>query len=145
MSQENVELVRAAVEAYHHPEVLALLASGDIDFELFDPEIEWDASRLSDLIPDLAGVYRGHDGVRTYWRRWFEAWKDLEFEVQDVRDAGDEVVVLIRNQRQWGRHSGICTELPSWAMVFTFLNGKLVRWRTFPNHESALEAVGLAE
>ena len=144
MSQENVELVRAAVEAYQHPEVLALLASGELDFELFDPDIEWDASRLADLIPDLAGVYRGHEGVQTYWRRWFEAWKDLEFEIQDVRDAGDEVVVLIRNQRQWGRHSGICTELPPWAMVFTFREGKLVRWRTFPDHESALEAVSLA-
>jgi hypothetical protein len=29
MSAENVELVRTAVEAYQHPEVLALLASGD--------------------------------------------------------------------------------------------------------------------
>jgi len=39
-----------------------------------------------------------------YWRRWFEAWKDLQFEIQDVLDAGDDVVVPIRNQRQWGRH-----------------------------------------
>ena len=145
MSQENVEIVRAAMAVYKHPEGIALLASGDLDFELFDPEIEWDASRLEDMIPDLAGVYWGHEGVRTYWRRWFEAWKDLEFEVQDVQEAGDEVVALIRNQRQWGRHTGIATELPPWAMVFTFRDGKLVRWRTFPNHESALQAVGLAE
>jgi ketosteroid isomerase-like protein len=145
VSKENVELVRAAVEAYQRPEMIALLASGELDFELFDPEIEWDASRLGDMIPDLAGVYWGHEGVRTYWRRWFEAWKDLQFEIEDVRDAGDEVVVLIRNQRQWGRHSGICTELPPWAMLFTFRDGKLVRWRAFPDHESALEAAGLAE
>jgi ketosteroid isomerase-like protein len=145
VSKENVELVRAAVEAYQRPEMIALLASGELDFELFDPEIEWDASRLGDMIPDLAGVYWGHEGVRTYWRRWFEAWKDLQFEIEDVRDAGDEVVVLIRNQRQWGRHSGICTEFPPWAMLFTFRDGKLVRWRSFPDHESALEAAGLAE
>jgi ketosteroid isomerase-like protein len=145
MSRENVQLVRAAVEAYQRPEMIALLASGELDFDLFDPEIEWDASQLEDMIPDLAGVYRGHEGVRTYWRRWFEAWRDLQFEVQDVRDAGDEVVALISNQRQWGRHTGICTELPPWAMVFTFRDGKLVRWRTFPDHESALEAVGLSD
>ena len=145
MSQENVELVRAAVEAYQRPEMVAALASGDLDFEMFDPDIEWDASRLREMIPDLAGIYRGHEGVRTYWRRWFEAWRDLQFEIEDVRDAGDEVVVLIRNQRQWGRHTGIPTELPPWAMVFTIRAGKLVRWRTFPSHHEALEAVGLSE
>jgi hypothetical protein len=54
-------------------------------------------------------------------------------------------LVLIRNQRQWGRHSGIATELPPYAQVFTLRDGKLVRWRTFPTQESALEAVGLRE
>jgi ketosteroid isomerase-like protein len=143
MSQENVEIVRAAMAVYQHPEGMALLASGDIDLGLFDPDIEWDASRLEEMIPDLAEVYRGHDGVRTYWRRWFEGWKNLEFELEDVREAGDEVVALIRNQRQWGRHTGIATELPPYAMVFTFRDGKVVRWRTFPTQEAALDAVGL--
>ena len=31
-------------------------------------DVEWDASRLHELIPDLDDVYHGHDGVRTYWR-----------------------------------------------------------------------------
>src|SRR6266566_3289916 len=104
MSQENVEIVRAATEAAQNPEAVALLASGEFDFPLFDPEIEWDASQAGDLIPDLADIYRGHEGVRTYWRRWLEAWRDLEFEVEDYLDAGDEVVALICNQRQRGRY-----------------------------------------
>jgi ketosteroid isomerase-like protein len=145
MSQENVELIRAILEAYRNPELVALLASGELDLSWVDPEIEWDASRLTEMIPDLAEVYHGHEGVRTYWRRWFEAWRDLEFEVQDVLDAGDHVVALIRNQRQWGRHTGICTELPPYAQVFTVRDGSLTCWRTFPNQRSALEAVGLTE
>ena len=145
MSQENVEIVRGVMEAYRNPELMALLASGDLDLGWVDPEIEWDASRLDEMIPDLAEVYWGHEGVRTYWRRWFEAWRDLEFEIQDVRDAGDDVMVLIRNQRQWGRHTGISTGLPPYAQVFTLRDGKLVRWRTFPDQESAFKAVGLSE
>ena len=145
MSQENVELVRAIVTLYESPEGIALLASGDLDLSAVDPDIEWDASRLADMIPDLAEVYRGHDGVRTYWRRWLDAWKGLEFKVEGLRDAGDDVVLLIRDQRQTGRHSGIVTALPPYAMVFTVRSGKLVRWRTFPNQESALKAVGLEE
>ena len=76
------------------------------------PDIEWDASHMEAEIPDLAGVYRGHDGVRSYWRRWLSAWSDIRFEVQDVRDGGDKVVALIRHQHQTGRHSGIETDLP---------------------------------
>lgn len=145
MSQENVEFVRAIVTLYEQPDGIALLASGDLDLSMVDPDIEWDASEISEMIPDLAGVYHGHDGVRAYWRRWMEAWKDLEFEVQDVRDEGDHVVVLIGNQRQAGRHTGIVTQLPPYGMVFTVRAGKLVRWSTFPSHESALAAVGLTE
>jgi ketosteroid isomerase-like protein len=145
VSKENVELVRSTVEAYRNPDVLALLASGDLDFELIDVNVEWDASRNADLVPDLAGVYWGHKGVRTYWRRWFDAWKDLQFEVQAVLDAGEDVVVLIRNQHQWGRHSGIRTDMPPWAMVFTIRDRKLVRWRAFPDHPSALKAAGLED
>jgi ketosteroid isomerase-like protein len=144
VSQDNVELVRAVLAAYQDPDMIAVLASGEIDLGLADPDIEWDASRLTQMIPDLAQVYRGHDGVRLYWRRWFEAWSELEFEF-DLRDAGDDVVALIRDQRQWGRHTGICTELPPYAQVFTVRAGKLVRWRTFPDQESALKAVGLEE
>ncbi len=57
--------------------------------------------------------------------------------------ARDDVVALICNQRQRGRHSGIWTELPPYAQVFILRDGKLVRWRTFPDQESALKAAGL--
>ena len=38
---------------------------------------------------------------------WLSAWSDLQFEIQDLVEAGDHVVLLIRDQRHWGRHSGI--------------------------------------
>jgi ketosteroid isomerase-like protein len=137
MSQENVELVRDLLEAFQRRD-------HERAFDFYDPDIEWDASRIEESIPDLGGIYRGHDGVRTYWRRWLSAWSDLEFEIQDVRDGErDEVVALIRNQRQWGRHSGIATELPPYGIVFTIRGGKVVRWRSYSDQQSALEAAGL--
>jgi ketosteroid isomerase-like protein len=147
MSQEYVEIVRAATAPYtHNAEAIEHLARGDLAFlGLFDPEIEWDASRLADVVPDLAQVYRGHEGVQTYWRRWLEAWRDIEFDIQDVLDAGDEVVVLIHNQRQWGRHTGIVSEVRPFAMIYTFRDGRVVRWRAFPDQDEALKAAGLAE
>jgi ketosteroid isomerase-like protein len=137
MSQENVEIVRAVAEAFQR---------GDYErpFDFYDSEIEWDTGPEG-VAPGMAGVYRGYEGTRDFWRRWLSAWGDLQFEIQDVRDAGDEVVLLVRNQRQWGRHSGIATELQPYGWVFTVRGGKIVRARWYPDQESALEAAGLRE
>jgi ketosteroid isomerase-like protein len=139
MSQENVEIVRELLEAFQRRD-------HERAFDFYDPDIEWDGSRLGEVgLGDLSGVYRGHEGVRTYWRRWLSAWRDLQFDIDDVRDGeGDEVAALIRNQRQWGRHSGIPTEMPPYGIVFTIHGGKVVRWRAFPDYQSTLEAAGLS-
>jgi ketosteroid isomerase-like protein len=136
VSEANVQIVRKLLSAFarrDHEQV----------FDFYDSDIEWDASQIAEVIPDLAGVYRGHQGVRTYWRRWLSAWSDLRFEVEDVRDAGNDVVALICNQHQTGRHSGIETPFPPYALVFTFRDGKVVRWKSYVDQDSALKAVGL--
>ncbi|MGH2967270.1 MAG: hypothetical protein ACRDMH_18070 [Solirubrobacterales bacterium] len=64
MSQENVEIVRTLLEGFAHRQ-------HERAFELYDPEIEWDASRMARELPDdVAGVYHGHEGVRAYRRNW---------------------------------------------------------------------------
>jgi uncharacterized protein len=138
MSAENVALVRSLLEMFARRD-------HERPFDFYDPEIEWDASLQQRINPDLDDVYHGHDGVRRYWRRWLEAWSDIEFEVEGVLDAGDDVVALIRNQRQWGRHSGAVTEVPPYALVFTIRDGKVTRWRAYSDQADALKAVGLTE
>ena len=135
MSQENVEIVRGLLEAFQRRD-------HERAFDFYDPDIVWEDQAAP--VSDLRGVYHGHEGVRTYWRQWLSAWRDLQFEIQDVRDAGDEVVALIRNQRQWGRHSAIKTEVPPYGIVFTIRDGKVVRWRIFRDQAEALKASGLA-
>jgi ketosteroid isomerase-like protein len=141
MSEENVQIVRDLTERFKQRD-------HERAFHFYDEEIEWDSTPMGDgdaLPGDLVGVFHGHDGVRTFWRRWLSSWTDLQFEVEDVLDAGDEVVLLIRNQRQQGRLSGVPTEVPPFGMLFTFRDGKVVRLRQFPSRESALEAAGLTE
>jgi ketosteroid isomerase-like protein len=138
MSQENVEIVRTLAEGFQRRQ-------HEQAFEFYDPEIEWDASGAGGVDAAIASVFHGHEGVRAYWRNWLSAWSDLRFEIEDVLDAGDDVVPLIRNQRQWGRSSGIEAEMPPFGMVFTIRGGNVVRWRIFPDQQSALEAAGLSE
>jgi ketosteroid isomerase-like protein len=145
MSQENVELVRAAVEDFISGKG-AFDAEGMLtkmpDEELFDPEIEWDASEAPVL--DISGVYRGIEAVRQYWREWFAAWEVVQYEFEVV-DAGDRVVALFDTQRMRGRSTGIEVPVPKYATVMTIRNGRLVHWKLYMNQSEALEAVGLSE
>jgi ketosteroid isomerase-like protein len=145
MSRENVELLRAAWEDY-------LAGKAEFDAEgtvvklpgedWWDPEIEWDASEAR--VPDLAGVYRGKEAVRQWWREWLAAWETLQFEYELV-DAGDRVVALIDHQRMRGRSTGIEVSMRKYAQVATFRDGLMVHWKVYLSQSEALEAVGLRE
>jgi ketosteroid isomerase-like protein len=138
MSEENVEIVRTLAETFQRGEL-------DDAFEFYDPNIVLDQSQNTQLPTELVGVYRGHDGVREFWRNWLAAWSEIQFEIDGVRDAGDDVVLLIGNQRHWGRRSGVVTDFQPYGMVFTVNGGKVVRLRSFATQEEALKAAGLSE
>jgi ketosteroid isomerase-like protein len=137
MSQENLEIIQTLFEAFKQRDVETMGS-------LMDPEVEWDATRFGGVVPDVAGVYHGAEGTQRLWRTWLSSWKDLQFEYE-LRHTDDQVVALIRNQRQWGRHSGIETEIQPYACVYTVRDGKVFRVCFYADHESALEAAGLSE
>jgi ketosteroid isomerase-like protein len=144
MSQENVEIVHRMIEEFiagaseFDSEGTLTKMAGE---ELWDPEIEWDAS--GSPMPDIGGVYRGTEEVRQFWREWLAAWETVEFEYELV-DAGDQVVALI-DQRMRGRSTGIEVAFGKYAQVCTFQNGLLVHWKAYASQSKALEAAGLSE
>ena len=111
----------------------------EVLYELLAPDVVLDASRLG--IPDI-GVHHGHDGVREFWRRWLGPWDAWEFAPEEFIDANDEVVVSIR-QRGQGKGSGVWAEL-SHSQVWTFRDGKVVRWAMYQTIDEALRAAGTA-
>ena len=136
MSQENVEVVQRAVEAWNADDLDAFLAELHADLE-WHPSIE----------PGLEGtatIYRGHDGARKAWREYRgEAWERLTSRPQEVRDLGESVLLLGRIEFT-ARTTGIefSQEI---GEVFEFRGGKIVRARDFLTHADALEAAGLSE
>ena len=85
MSQENVELVRAACE----------WANRTRDFDIGDlihPDFEWHTRQ--DL-PD-AGARKGNEGVVRLRAEWVEAFEDFRINVEDWIDGGDQVVTVSR-------------------------------------------------
>jgi len=134
MSQENVESLRAAHEAF-------LAGKSEFGDELLDPEIEWDASESP--APDSSGVYRGIEGVRQFWREWLAAWETVQFEYELI-DAGDRVVALV-DQRMRGRSTGLEVPMGKYATVYTFRDGLIVHWKMYRSQSAALDAVGLSK
>jgi hypothetical protein len=72
MPSENFEFVRAFFSGSDAMEKEAILAALPVLIpQICDPEIEW----IEDPQRADGGVYRGHDGVRQSFERWFELWE----------------------------------------------------------------------
>ena len=131
MSQENVELLRRATEAFNRRDLDASLTLTDDDVE---------------VIPRagaMEGSYRGHDGVRRWWKDLLGVFPDFTIEIVEVRDIGDLTLATTR-LRGHGAGSDTPTEETIWQ-VARWRRGKCVWWRTFSNWGEALEAARLSE
>jgi ketosteroid isomerase-like protein len=132
MSQENVEIVRRAIDAFNR---------GDFDaaLEYIAPQatLDWSHSRGPD-----AGVYVGHDAIRRLWKEITEPFERLTMVPGEFIPYGEHVVVPITG-RMTGR-SGIKVEANT-ATVATLRDGCMVRWTMYQDTDEALRAVGLEE
>ena len=136
MSQENVELVRLVYDAAARRDGASVLA-------LYDSEVEWDVSRSP--IARLVGgsLYHGHEGLRSFFRAYHDAWESIEYDPEELIDAGDHVI-SVDVERTRGRASGVATNLTQYGL-WTIKEGKIVRVVWFSTREEALEAAGLRE
>jgi ketosteroid isomerase-like protein len=131
MSQENVEIVKEALEHF--------TKTGQPVWELIDA----DTQVFDHDIPDARNPYRGVDGMAKWLSDFAEAWDSYGLEVERLIDAGDRVVSLFRI-RAVGAGSGVAVERGD-GMVWTFRDGKLARLDYFNDQAEALEAAGLSE
>jgi ketosteroid isomerase-like protein len=107
-------------------------------YEILDPDVVWD---MSDTPSPMAGIYRGRDAVRAFYRRWSSAFSDWNYEIERMVEAGDQIIVIVR-ERGHGRGSGAEVEMQR-ANVWTFRDGLVVLFRSFSSPETALQAAGL--
>src|SRR5438034_135161 len=133
MSQENVDLICRAFDAFNRRDLGAYLALMDDDVEFVPRQgaMEGESS------------YRRHDGVRRWWNSLFDVFPDYRIEVVEVRDLGDLTFATIR-LRGHGAGSAAPTDQATWIMV-RWRRRKCVWWRTSDAPAEALEAVGLSE
>jgi ketosteroid isomerase-like protein len=131
MSQENVEVVRAVVEAWNE---------GDMDAvrEMHDPDV---IVRTVEDWPE-PGPYVGREAVMRFAEQLRETWDADTTEVtSDFIDAADRVVVR-SIWRGVGHGPQSNMELTD---VATVRKGRIRGHEFFWDHNEALEAAGLQE
>ena len=108
--------------------------------EVLHPDVVIDVYSRNVLTPAL---YHGFDGFRRFLERVEEVWENLQVEPEELIDAGDNVVATVR---MWGKRRG--TKMKAETRVFTiwtFREGKVLRYTSYQTKRQALEAVGLRE
>jgi ketosteroid isomerase-like protein len=129
MSEENVEVGRAAFEAWNR---------GDMDAfaELYDPDV---IMRTPEGWPE-PGPYLGQEAVMRQFQQNRETWDgDLLEPVTDFIDAADRVVVrFIWRGAGYGPEANL-----EMTTVFMVRKGKIVYQEFFWDHAEVLKTLGL--
>jgi ketosteroid isomerase-like protein len=129
MSDENVKLVRDLHEVVAEG---GFEAAGDFlhpDFQM---------SQLP-LHPE-AGTYRGQTAAESM-RAWMATFEEFRWEAEEFIDAGDRVVVVIR-ERGRGRGGGVALD-HSYGTVYTIRDRKIALLQWFHDKDEALAAAGV--
>jgi ketosteroid isomerase-like protein len=132
MSRENLEIVRRSIDAWNACDLTTWTASLHPD-----AEIDWSRS----LAP-FKGVYRGRDGIETFWDVFWSTFDDVQVEAHGFTVVGSEVVVP--NTVHMRGREGIEVTART-ALVFWVENGQIARLRLFQAQAEALKALGLRE
>jgi ketosteroid isomerase-like protein len=128
MSQENVETIRRAFDAYAQNGAEAIA-------EFWDPEIE------VKIPTDLAqtGTYRGRDAVLGWMSDWDEAWEEIDYTASELRDAGDAVLATVAYDGR-GQGSGMRIQGTFWYLM-ELRDGNVLKLRLYGDEAEALEAL----
>jgi ketosteroid isomerase-like protein len=133
MSEENVELVRAHIEAWRAEDAPHALS-------FLDPYVVADVSRTDEI--DSA-VY-GQEGIAEFFRRYAGTFEDYGWEIERLTDLGSGAVLAVSRETGRGKGSGVPVDRPL-TTLYTVIDGKIARITTFRTEAEALEAAGLSE
>jgi ketosteroid isomerase-like protein len=131
MSQENVEVVRAALEAWNR-------ADWDAMGDFYDPGVIW---RGPEGWPE-PGPFFGREAVMRQFEQLRETWDSDRLQPTSAFIYGADRVVVTLDWRGEGHGPALNIEVTN---VFTFRKRKVVYQEVFWDRAAALEAVGLSE
>jgi ketosteroid isomerase-like protein len=134
MSQQNVELHRRVAEAFNARDVEAMLP-------FTDPDVEYQP-----VLAQVGGVsvYRGHDGLRSWFKDFEEVWGDqIRIEPEAYFDLGEQTV-LFYVLRGRGKRSGAEVTM-QFTQVVRWRDNRIIYSKVFTDRDEALRDLGVSE
>ena len=130
MSQENIERMKTAFEAFGAGDLETIVGFIDPDFEIHDRVIGSPSGRGPDALVANAAAVR-------------EAFGDVSWEPREFIDGGDRVLVRV-HVTGTGEHTSLPID-DDVGHIYTIKEGKAARLDIFRTWAEALEAAGLSE
>ena len=126
MSSDPADRLRHAYDAFN--------SGSGLDWSMIDPSIRHD--QTEGLFLD--GVFYGPEGVRAAIEEIETDWEDLSYDLLDVVEFGERVLVLLRMR---ARVRDSQAELDAQVgHVWEFRDGRAVKWDVYGDHTSARRA-----
>jgi len=130
---QNTQVVKDAYAAFQRGDVNGILA-------LLDDNVDWQAVKGTEGVMPTAGQRRGRRAVGEFCSQVNSSITFDAFEPREYVAQGDAVVAI-------GHYPGTSTETgrafsSDWVMVFTLGNGKITRFREFPDSAALVRAFG---
>lgn len=134
MAEGNSEIVRRLYARWER---------GELDTpEFFDSEVEH--SRIGSELPGINGDWRGMEEFGVAMTDYLDALADLRIEAEEVIDLGGERVLVLARQTAKGKTSGLPFE-HEFGDLFTFRDGKILRYVSYWDRGEAFRAAGIDE
>ena len=131
MSQENVEIIEAAIDAFNRQDWDAVVKDAA-------PGAELDFSRA---VGPFSGVFK-LDQLRPYFEDFVQYWESVSIEVHESIEAGGHVIAPMTMHAR-GREGVEVAASPTYVCMIR--DGAIQRIVMYQEREDALKAVGLSE
>lgn len=105
--------------------------------EHLNPDVVWDNTHT--VPPDHHGIHRGKPEVARIITEWVESWDEYRIMVDEVIDAGDDVVLVV-TESGTGRESGVPLEHHH-CYIWSFRDGRIVWGTARPSKAEAFELI----
>jgi ketosteroid isomerase-like protein len=134
MAEENVDVVREAVEAFNRGDLDAAVAR-------MHPDIEWETLAA---FPDAA-TYCGRGEVLEFWQTWQDAFRGFRLHLEGCEPVGENHVLAIFRVSGEGAGSGVGVESPAVFQLGEVRDGQIIWVGMFSTGDEAREAAKLRE
>jgi len=133
MPSENVTLVRSIIDAWND--------RGDPSLDAYHDDAEWDFRGWGF---NLRGTFHGTESFAQMLEGLREEWDEIRVEAEQYVEAGDRVAFFGRFYSRRPGRSGLEIS-DSGTCVFTFSEGKIVRFSLLRDRDEALSLLGVPE